>query len=103
MTYRVEILPPALVDIEEIARWYDEREIGLGAEFLREVLQAIAILSNNPLAYRLRHRRKNIRWKFLYQFPYRVVFRITNDLVTVIAVLTASVTIGRGDNVCKVE
>lgn len=51
MTYRVEILPPALVDIEEIARWYDEREIGLGADFLREVLQGIEILSHNPLAF----------------------------------------------------
>lgn len=87
MIYRVDILPSALVDIEEAARWYDERELGLGADFLREVLRAVETLSRNPLAYRLRHRRKNVRWKLVDRFPYRVVFRNTNELVTVIAVL----------------
>jgi plasmid stabilization system protein ParE len=76
-----------MVDIEEAVRWYDEREPGLSVEFIRETLHAIEILSNNPLAYRLRHRRKNLRWKLLERFPYRIVFRITDDLITVIAVI----------------
>ena len=87
MTYRLKIRGDALTDIENSIRWYNERESGLGAQFAREVLQAIDSLPGNPLLYRIRHKRKNIRWKLLDRFPYRVVFRLTDDLITVIAVL----------------
>lgn len=87
MTYRLEMRPDALVDIEEAARWYDERQSGIGAEFAREVIEAIETVLKNPLSYRLRHKRKNVRWKLLDRFPYRIVFRITEDLITVVAVI----------------
>ena len=74
MTYRLEIRPDALADIEEAARWYDEQQSGLGSEFAREVIEAIDTALKNPLSYRLRHRRKNVRWKLLDRFPYRIVF-----------------------------
>ena len=87
MTYRLAIRPDALSDIEEAASWYDEQQPGLGNEFSREVIETIDTLSNNPLMYRVRHKRKNIRWKLLDRFPYRIVFRMTDDLITVVAVL----------------
>ncbi|HEX6189804.1 MAG TPA: type II toxin-antitoxin system RelE/ParE family toxin [Pyrinomonadaceae bacterium] len=87
MTYGLEIRPDALADIEEAARWYDEQQSGLGSEFAREVLDAIDTVLKNPLSYRLRHKRKNVRWKLLDRFPYRIVFRITEDLITVVAVI----------------
>ena len=87
MIYRLDIRPDALADIEEATHWYDERESGLGYEFAREVLGAVDTLANNPLAYRVRHRRKNIRWKLLDRFPYRVVYQVASDVITVIAVL----------------
>jgi plasmid stabilization system protein ParE len=87
VTYRLEIRPDALADIEEAARWYDEQQSDLGSEFARAVVEAIDGLPNNPLLYRVRHQRKNIRWKLLDKFPYRIVFRITDDLITVITVL----------------
>ena len=85
--YRLEIRPSALTDIAEAASWYHQKESGLGSEFEREVVEAIGALPNNPLMYRVRRTRKNVRWKLLDRFPYRIVFRITEDLVTVIAVL----------------
>ena len=87
MTYGLEIRPDALADIEEAARWYDEQQSGLGSEFAREVIEAIDTVLKNPLSYRLRHKRKNVRWKLLGRFPYRIVFRITEDLITVVAVI----------------
>ena len=87
MTYRLEIRPDALADIEEAGRWYDEQQLGLGSEFAREVIEAINTVLKNPLSYRLRHKRKNVRWKLLDRFPYRIVFRITEDLITVVAVI----------------
>jgi plasmid stabilization system protein ParE len=87
VSYRLEIRPYALADIAEAVGWYDEKESGLGSEFVREVIEAIDALPNNPLMYRVRHTRKNVRWKLLVRFPYRIVFRITGSLITVIAVL----------------
>lgn len=68
MTYRLEVRPDALADIEEASRWYESREPDLGSDFTHEVLQAIDTLSNSPLAYRMRHKRKNVRWKLLDRF-----------------------------------
>ena len=85
--YRLEIHPDALDDIEKAAEWYDQRQLGLGNEFARDVLHAIDALPLNPLLYRLRHRRANVRWKLIDTFPYRVVYQITGDVITVFAVL----------------
>lgn len=87
MNYRLEIRPDALNDTEEAELWYDQRESGLGADFTREFLRAVDTLSKNPLGYRVRHRRKNIRWKLFDRFPYRVVYQTKDDLITIIAVL----------------
>lgn len=87
MSYRLEIRPYALADIAEAVGWYDEQESGLGSEFAREALEAIDALPNTPLMYRVRHTRKNVRWKRLDRFPYRIVFRIEDNLITVLAVL----------------
>ena len=87
VTYRLEVRPEALSDIEAAARWYDEQQSGLGSEFLQAAVAAIDALPNHPLIYRVRHKRRNIRWKLLDRFPYRIVFRITDDLITIVAVL----------------
>ena len=65
MTYRLEVRPEALSDIEDAARWYDEQRSGLGTEFTRAVVEAIDVLPNHPLVYRIRYKRKNIRWKLI--------------------------------------
>jgi hypothetical protein len=31
VTYRLEVRPDAIIDIEEAIDWYDQRELGLGA------------------------------------------------------------------------
>ena len=87
MTYRLEIRPDALSDIEEAAPWYDEQRSGLGIEFSREVIAAVDALSKSPVMYRVRHKRRNVRWKILDRFPYRIVFQMTDDLITILAVL----------------
>lgn len=87
MIYRLEIRPEVFADIEKPERWYDEREPNLGAEFVRETIAAIGTLSNNPLGYRVRHKRRNVRWKLMSKFPYRVVFRVQDDRITIIGVI----------------
>ena len=42
MSYRLQVRLAAEADVAEAARWYDDRQLGLGEKFIREVDQAIA-------------------------------------------------------------
>ena len=86
MTYGLEIRPEAITDIEEAAQWYEDREPGLGADFARAILEGIESLRTRLLIHRLRDRRRNVRWVLPHRFPYRIVYRIENELVKVSAV-----------------
>lgn len=90
MSHRLEIRPLALTDIGEAAAWYEERQPGLGERFTREVVVAIDALLLNPQHYRLRNRRLTTRWCFPRSFPYRIVYRFTEHVVTVVAVVHAA-------------
>ena len=87
MSYRLLIRPEALADIEAAAEWYEAREIGLAADFAQTVIEAIDSLQTNPLIYRLRDRRRNVRWLLTNRFPYKVVYQMQDELVTVFAVV----------------
>jgi Plasmid stabilisation system protein. len=67
--------------------WYEEHEAGLGADFVKIVLESIDSLLINPLVHRLRDRRRNVRWTLTNRFPYKVVYKNRDQLVTVVAVL----------------
>jgi toxin ParE1/3/4 len=90
VSYSLEIRPDALGDIEEAAGWYEKQQPGLGSEFALSVMTAIESLKANPLRYRLRDRRRNVRWVRSRRFPYRVVYQIRNEAITVFAVLHAA-------------
>ena len=62
MSFRLDIREDALADIEDAADWYEERQQGLGAEFVRAVCLTINTLPANPLIHRLRDRRRHVRW-----------------------------------------
>jgi plasmid stabilization system protein ParE len=51
------------------------------------IFQEIDTLSANPLSYRLRDRRRNVRWLLSPRFPYRIVYRIQDEVITVFAVI----------------
>jgi toxin ParE1/3/4 len=87
VSYSLEIRPDALADIDEAAAWYEEREPGLGLEFVRTIRQAVGNLPSNPLSHRIRYRRRNVRWVLPARFPYRIVYRVQGELITIIAVL----------------
>jgi len=90
VSYRLVIRPHALADIAEAAAWYEERQRGLGERFTREVVDAIDALLPNPLIHRLRNRRLSVRWCFPRSFPYRIVYRCAENVVTVVAVIHAA-------------
>ena len=90
MSWQLDIRQDALSDIEAVAAWYEEQQPGLGADFARTVRRAINSLPDNPLIYRVRDRRRSVRWFPPPRFPYRICYRVRDDLITVFAVVHAA-------------
>jgi len=92
MNWQVVSRPEAEIDVIEIAEWYDSRSEGLGDRFVEEFLTVLDKLAINPFLHCRRDKRKNIRWRYLKRFPYRVVFEVIepDKMVVVATVLHAA-------------
>jgi len=90
VSYQLDIRPDALADIEAAGVWYEEQQPGLGADFSRTLRQAINTLAAKPLIYRIRERRRGVRWFLPPRFPYRIVYRVKGERITVLAVIHAA-------------
>ena len=92
MSWTVVVRPETGDDLTEAADWYNEREPGLGDEFIDEILRVYDALAINPYLNSRRHPRKNIRWRYPDRFPYRVTYEVVEakQLVIVAAVIHAA-------------
>jgi toxin ParE1/3/4 len=90
VSYHLVVRPEVDFDLLEAEAWYEQRRVGLGKRFLRAVRAEMARLPRNPLLYRVRHRRWQVRWAYPRRFPYRIVFRVIRDTVVVYAVVHAA-------------
>jgi hypothetical protein len=68
MSFVVKKLRTAEEDILEAAIWYEERQVGLGEDFLDEVDRAVRALSDDGLHYGIRF--ANVRCKPLHRFKF---------------------------------
>ncbi len=84
MSWRVVVRPEAGDDVVEAAAWYDERRVGLGAEFVEEVRRIFDALAVNPLLTARRDPGKDIRWRYPERFPYRVIYEVLEEEQTVL-------------------
>lgn len=89
MSYRLNALPEVAADILEAAEWYERQQPGLGADLVTEIRQSIRSLGLNPLLYRIRHTKWRVRWVLLHRFPYRIVFVVDDEVITILAVTHA--------------
>jgi len=69
VNYHLIVRPEVDADLLDAERWYDEREAGLGREFLHAARQTMIQLLHNPLLYHVRYLRKQIRWIYPSRFP----------------------------------
>ena len=83
MTLRVR--PEARADILDAARWYNEREVGLGASFISQVEAVFLRIERGSLRFRIAYR--GLRVALSHRFPYAVYFAPEGDDVIVFAVL----------------
>lgn len=64
----VEIRPEVATDLATAADWYDQREPGLGDEFMTEYRNALAAAIDKPLERPVVG--SDLRWRRLFRFLY---------------------------------
>lgn len=80
--------PAAEFELQEAYDWYEERERGLGAEFLRCVDSCVQVFRRHPEIFPTVH--KHVRQGVLRRFPYSVLYFISSNEIIVISVFHAS-------------
>ncbi len=85
MTYSLRFRPEVVNDLEDAANWYDDRKIGLGAEFLQQCKAALDRILERPEQATIDS--GNIRSVRIHRFPYVVHFRIERSTIVVFAIL----------------
>ena len=85
MSFVVKKLPLTEQDALEAAIWYEERELGLGNEFLNEIDLAVRALSESALLHRVRF--ADVRRVPVHRFKfYGVYYVIQQEEVWVLAI-----------------
>ena len=82
------ILPEAEQDAAQAYIWYEEREPGLGEEFLRCVDACAQFIQRNPEMYRVVH--ENYRRGVVRRFPYVIFYEYLDNTIVVYAVFHCS-------------
>ncbi|MFT3990488.1 MAG: type II toxin-antitoxin system RelE/ParE family toxin [Luteolibacter sp.] len=92
MNWLVEFRPEVYEDVTIAADWYEQREPGLGSDFVEEIIQTWEEIGKNPWLGSKRHARLEVRWRYPHRFPYRVIYKIdeTKQMVLLITVLHAA-------------
>lgn len=75
-------------EVREAYQWYENRQTGLGDEFLTALEVVYSALRATPEQHQILE--QDIRHSRLRRFPYAVYYRILADRVEVIAVMHGS-------------
>jgi plasmid stabilization system protein ParE len=85
----VRFAPAVATDVEAGYRWYEDRRLGLGVQFLDSVLACLELIRRSPeFSERIlgEYRRRLVR-----RFPYVVFYRYEDHSITIYGVIhTAS-------------
>ncbi|MDZ8085961.1 MAG: type II toxin-antitoxin system RelE/ParE family toxin [Nostoc sp. DedQUE12b] len=83
MSYQLIISPEAEVDIQDAFEWYEQRESGVGSEFVRAVDSCLALIERNPSTYPVVY--QQARRLLIRRFSYGVIYVVEENVITVIA------------------
>ncbi len=82
---QVEVLAEAAEDLENIARRYESRRVGLGDAFLDAQGQLFERIEENPQQFPIMY--KDVRRALMRRFPVATWFRLTGYRGLVIAII----------------
>ena len=90
---RLELHPEARAELRSAALWYDERQPGLGDEFISEIAASLNRVGDAPESYPVwpgtRSEGPVIRKATIRRFPYVIAFELHEQHVLVLAVAHA--------------
>lgn len=84
----MQLSEAAELDVAEAALWYEAQRPGLEEEFLASLDATLERIAGNAELFSFIHR--ELRHALVRRFPYLVIFEISGDVATVIAVIHAS-------------
>ena len=76
--------PEAAKELTSSIRYYEDKSVGLGAEFLDEIEEAIAQALAHPQSGSLLT--KQDRRILLDRFPYEIIYDVSENIITITAV-----------------
>lgn len=83
MAYKILLLPEARIEIAEAAIFYRQFSSDLSDDILVKFYQSLDIAAEDPLLFQ--EDKKGYRKVNLKRFPYKIVFKITGDVLVVMA------------------
>jgi plasmid stabilization system protein ParE len=88
MSLPLDFHPAVRGEIDDAHDWYEQRQFGLGRDFLDEVERVLAEITANPARYGFAD--ADIREALLTRFPYAIYYRAFADRIRVLAVYHTS-------------
>jgi|JI10StandDraft_1071094.scaffolds.fasta_scaffold566182_3 hypothetical protein len=85
---KLQILEPALAELDEATQYYERHERDLGESFLTEYGHCLDRISRFPDAWSFAS--ANCRKCLFKRFPYAVVFSVVDEVILVIAIMHLS-------------
>ncbi len=86
MTYGLLIGIDARTDMAGIVDYYNGQQQGLGSEFVTELHQTLQLITNQPKAFAIIHKRLGFRKKKTNRFPFDVFYKLKARQKTVVIV-----------------
>ncbi len=87
--YEIRISASARNDLNDSFFWYENKQKELGNEFLKEVFQTLASISENPFLFPVRFSQK-FRFGKITRFPYLIVYEFFENQIIVNAIFHTS-------------
>jgi len=84
------ISQPASAELTEAVRWYERKRSGLGEDLLKAVAAATELIQRHPEIGTPRRGRLPTRQLLLQKFPYRLVYRVREHDIYLVAVAHTS-------------
>ncbi len=86
--YKLLINPFAEFELAEAKEWYDLQQNNLGERFVNEIDKTVIRINDNP--FQFPKERKQIRKAVVNNFPYSILFYVTENLINIFAVFHSS-------------
>lgn len=88
MNYTLVVQSEAVIDIQEAFDWYEERQVGLGYEFIEELEEGFEKLCKHPQHYTAIN--QTYRRLRINRFPYLIIYEIEDTRLIVNTVRNTS-------------